>query len=71
MQRPPPATGCRPVALSTLKIKNGNTRTMCEIYSNLITETPERRGWRFLLFLLLTLNRFHMVLVFPLETRNK
>ena len=24
---------------------SGNTRTMCEIYSNLIIKTPERRYW--------------------------
>ena len=34
------------------KVNNGNTRTMCEVYSKLITKRPERN-------LLSTLNKFH------------
>ena len=29
-----------------LKVKNGNTRIMCEICSKLTIKTPERRNWR-------------------------
>ena len=28
------------------KINNRNTRTRCEIFSNLIIKTPERRQWQ-------------------------
>ena len=61
-----------PVGNYMFKVKNINTRTKCEIYSNLTIKTPERRHYRrsgvfnvnfehishlALVFLLLTLSR--------------
>ena len=38
---------CRyPSSIYLLKFNNRNTRTKCEIYSNLTIKTPERRHWR-------------------------
>ena len=42
------------------KVNNGNTGKRCEICSKLTIKTPERRQW-FLVSLLLTLNRFHIL----------
>ena len=41
------------------KVNNGNTGTMCEIYSKLTIKTSEWRHWRRSAVYLLTLNRFH------------
>ena len=34
-----------PAANYMFEVNNGNTRKRCEIYSKLITKTPERRQW--------------------------
>ena len=55
-----------------------NTKTMCEVFSILTINTPERRSGVFivsdviLVSLLLTLNRFYKIaLIFPLLPLNK
>ena len=48
-----------PIGIYLLKVNNRNTRTMREICSKLTIKIPEWRQWRFLVSLLLTLNRFH------------
>ena len=49
---------CRyPASIYLLKFNNRNTRTKCEIYSNLTIKTPERSGVVQVSFLL-TLNIF-------------
>ena len=35
-----------PAGIYFFKVNNGNTRTMCEIISNLTMRIPERRQWR-------------------------
>ena len=47
-----------PADIYLLKVNNRNTRTRCEICSNLKVKTPERRHWRFGVFIV-TLNVFH------------
>ena len=47
-----------PFGIYLLKVCNGNTRSMCEICSKLTIKTPERR---FQVFLLLTLNLYHIL----------
>ena len=44
------------------KVNNWNTKTVCEIYSELTMKTPERHQWSFLMFSLLTLKRFYTLL---------
>ena len=34
---------CLPVGIYLFRVKNGNSRTMCEISSKLTIKTPERR----------------------------
>ena len=34
---------CLPAGIYLFEVKNGNTGTMCEIYSKLTIKTPERR----------------------------
>ena len=54
------------------EVNNGNTKTICEIYSKLTTKTPERRHRRpsgiFIVNVELVL---HITLVFPMLTLNK
>ena len=54
-----------------LKLGNGKTRTTSEIYSKLTIKTLERRQWARSSIFILTLNRFHIVLEFPLLTLSK
>ena len=49
-----------PAAIYLFKVNNGNTRTECDICSELTTKTPER------MFIVL-----HILLMFPLLTLNK
>ena len=64
--------GKKPAGTYLFKVYNGNTRTICEIWSKLTIKIPKRRHWRrsgafivdfehfaiyFLVFLLLTLNK--------------
>ena len=35
-----------PIGSYLFKVNNGNTRSMCEIYSKLIVKTPEWRHWQ-------------------------
>ena len=51
-------SGCR-AGIFLLKVNNRNTRKRCEICSKLTIKIPERRQWRLLVSLLLTLNIFH------------
>ena len=41
------------------KVNNRNTRTRCKICSKSTVKNPERRHWRVLVSLMLTLNMFH------------
>ena len=50
-----------PTGIYLFKVNNRNTRTMCEICSWLTIKTPERRQWRVLVPLLLTLHRCHLL----------
>ena len=49
-------------AVIYFKVNNRNTRTMCEIGSDLTIKTPKRRHDVVLVSLLLTLNKFHTLL---------
>ena len=53
------------------KINNKNTRTRCEICSNLTLNTPERRKWRRSGVFIVNFEHIsHLVLVFLLLTLN-
>ena len=54
-----------PTIFYLFKVKNGNTRTICEIFSKLTINTSERRHW--LQFEQIS----HIVLLFPLSTFSK
>ena len=65
-------TFINPVNSYLFKVNNGNTRKRYEIYSKLTIKTPERRNWRDLISLLLTLNILHtLFLVLLLMTLNR
>ena len=54
-----------------LKVKNGNTRIMCEICSKLTIKTPERRNWRRSGIFIVNFEHIsHIALVFLLLTLN-
>ena len=55
----------KPTIFYLFKVKNGNTRTICEICSKLTINIPERRHW--LQFEQIS----HIVLLFPLSTFSK
>ena len=40
------ATCKDPVGIYMFKVNNGNTKTRCEVCSDLTIKTPERRYWR-------------------------
>ena len=51
------------------KVNNGNTRTMCEIYSKLTKKTPKRRQWRRSGIFVVNFEQIsHIVLVLPFLT---
>ena len=58
-----------PEGIYLLKANNGNTRTMCEIFSKLPTEAPEGLEW--CRSSVSIVNFLHIVLVFSLLTLNK
>ena len=63
--------GCTsdPTGNYLFKVNNGNTRTMCEIWSELTIKTPELRQWRrFVVFFVNFEHISHIVLVFSLLT---
>ena len=61
-----------PVRIYLLKVNHGNTETMCEIYSEFTTKTPEQRNWRCSgVFIVKFEQTSHIVLVFPFLTSNK
>ena len=52
-------------------VNNRNTKTMCEICSELTIRTPERRHWRRSGVFIVNLEHIlHLVLRFPLLTLN-
>ena len=54
------------------KVKNGNTRTSCEICSKLTTKIPERGYWRRTGNFIVNFEHIsHLVLVFLLLTLRK
>ena len=54
------------------KINNRNSRTRCEISSNLIIKTPERRHWRCSGVFIVNFEHIsHLVLVFLLLTLSR
>ena len=60
-----------PAGIYLFKVNNGNTRTRCEICSELTIKTPERRHWRcFGVFIVNFGQISHLVLVFLLLTLN-
>ena len=60
-----------PVDVYSFKVNNGNTRTMCEICSDLTIKTPEWRHWSRSGIVINFERISHIVLVFPLFTLNK
>ena len=62
----------KPVNIYFLKVNNGNTRTMCDISSNLTIKTPERHQWHSSGVFGVNFERIsRIVLVFSLLTLNK
>ena len=60
-----------PIGIYLLKGNNRNTRTRCEICSQLTIKTPERRQWRrYSVFIVNFDHISHLVLVFLLLTLN-
>ena len=60
-----------PIGIYLLKVNNRSTRKRCEICSNLIITTPERRHWRRSdVFIVKSEHISHLVLVFLLLTLN-
>ena len=58
-----------PIGIYLLKVNNRNTRTRCEICSNLIIKTSETRQWRrFGVFIVKSEHISGLVLVFLLLT---
>ena len=61
-----------PADIHLLKVNNGNTRTIYEIYSNVTTKTPGRHHRRLSGIFIVTFQEIsHIVLVFPLLPLNK
>ena len=54
-----------PADIYLFKVKNGNTRTMCEICSKLTIKTAQRRSGRSGVFIINLEQISHTVLVFP------
>ena len=59
-----------PASIYLLKVNNENTRTKCETCSKLIIKTPDSVSDVVLVSLILTLNKYSHVSVFPLLTWN-
>ena len=60
-----------PAGIFLVKVNNRNTRTRCEIYSNLTIKTPDRRYCRRPgVFIINFEHVSHLVLVFVLLTLN-
>ena len=60
-----------PAGIYQLRVNNRNTRTRCEICSNLSIKTPERHQWRRSgIFIVNFQHISHLVLVFLLLTLN-
>ena len=61
-----------PANIYLSKINHGNNKSMCNICSKLTIKTPEWRHWRRSgIFIVISQNGSHMVLLFPLLTLNK
>ena len=61
-----------PAGIYLLKVNNRNTRTRCEISSELTKKTPERRHWRRSGAFIVNFEHIsHLVLVFLLLTLNR
>ena len=63
--------GCTsdPTVNYLFKVNNGDTRTICEIWSVKTLKTPELRQWRCFVVLIVNFEHIsHIVLVFPLLT---
>ena len=61
-----------PVGIYLFKVNSGNARTICEIRSNLILKTPERRPLHHLGAFIVNFEQIsQIVLAFPLLTLNK
>ena len=61
-----------PAGTYMFKVNNRNTRTRCEICSELTINTPERRQWRRSCVIIVNFERIsHLVLVFVLLTLTK
>ena len=69
------SSSTNPVGIYLFKVNKRNTRTMCEICSNLTIKTQERRHWRHWsrsgVFIVNFEQTSHIVLVFLLLTLNK
>ena len=59
-----------PADIYLLKVNYRNTRTRCEICSNLTIKTLERRHWGFGVFIVNSEHISDLILVFPLLTSN-
>ena len=60
-----------PAGIYQLRVNNRNTRTRCEICSNLSIKTPERHQWRRSGIFIVNFEHIsHLVLVFLLLTLN-
>ena len=58
-----------PVVIYMFKVNNRNTRTRCEICSELTIKTPELRQWRHPGFLIVNIEHIsHLIVVFLLLT---
>ena len=61
-----------PAGIYLPKDNNGNTRTMCEIYSKLTIKTPERDHWRRSGVFIVNFEQIsYIVLVLPMLTLRK
>ena len=62
----------QPSGIYMFKARSNNTRTRCEICSELTTKTPERRHWRLSGVFILNFEHIsHLVLEFLLLTLNR
>ena len=61
-----------PAGIYLFRVKNRNSRTICEICSKLTIKTPERRQWRYSgVFIVNFEHILHLVLLFVLLTLNR